>query len=50
MKTILAKGAPKTGQHGCGRGRGAPSAHGRGAAPTGTHATEIFSYIVCHSS
>ena len=34
MKTIPAKGAPKTGQH----GRGAPSARGRGAPPAGTHA------------
>ena len=44
VKTIPAKGAPKTGWHGRGRGRGhgrghgAPSAHGRGAAPTATHA------------
>ena len=36
VKTIPAKGAPKTGQHG--RGHSAPSAHGRGAAPTGAHA------------
>ena len=38
MKTIPAKGAPKTGQRGRGRGLGAPSAHGRGGAPTATHA------------
>ena len=42
MKTIPAKGAPKTGQcghgRGHGRGRGAPSAHGHGAAPTGARA------------
>ena len=36
VKTIPAKGAPKTGQRG--HGRGAPSAHGHGAAPTGAHA------------
>ena len=42
VKTIPGKGAPKTGRHGCGRGvpfgRGAPSGHGRGPAPTGAHA------------
>ena len=40
VKTIPAKGAPKTGR--CGRGRGcgcgAPSAHSHGPAPTVTHA------------
>ena len=36
MKTIPAKGTPKTGQRGRGHAhaRGAPSAHGRGPAPT----------------
>ena len=40
VKTIPAKGAPKTGRHGRGhgRGRGTPSALGRGPAPTATHA------------
>ena len=40
VKTIPAKGPPKTGWHGHGRGhgRGAPSARGRGAAPTGARA------------
>ena len=40
VKTIPAKGAPKTGRHGHGRGcgHGAPSAHGHGAAPTGARA------------
>ena len=36
VKTIPVKGAPKTGRPGC--GRGAPSARGRGAAPTAAHA------------
>ena len=34
MRTIPAKGTPKTGRHGRGRSRGAPSACGRGSAPT----------------
>ena len=40
VKTIPAKGAPKTGRHGRGHGHGhgTPSALGRGAAPTGAHA------------
>ena len=40
VKTIPAKGPPKTGQCGRGHGRGAPSAHGcgHGAPPTGTPA------------
>ena len=40
VKTIPAKGPPKTGRCGRGHGRGAPSArgHGHGAPPTGTPA------------
>ena len=38
VKTIPAKGAPKTGWRGSGHGHGAPSARGRGAPPTGTPA------------
>ena len=40
VKTIPAKGSPKTGQHGRGHGRGhgASSARGHGAAPTGARA------------
>ena len=36
VKTIPAKGAPKTGQRSHGCGHGAPSARGHGAPPTGT--------------
>ena len=48
MKTIPAKGAPKTGRrgHGRGRGRGAPSACSRGPAPTVTHAP-VPSVVTC---
>ena len=43
VKTIPAKGAPKTGRRGRGRGHGgcsiwSPSGRGHGAAPTGAHA------------
>ena len=50
VKTIPAKGAPKTGRcgHGCGHRRGAPFAHGHGVPPTGTRAPVLG--VVTHAA